>query len=132
MEYFSSLLRTYFLDTYYASKVGMEPTSANSGNLVWLPGSRGRQQMVEALKRGLLVTDFLGGNSNPTTGDFSLGIKGIYIENGEIVHPVSEVNIAGNQLETWSHLVEVGNDPWEYSPNRAPTLRFENVQCSGV
>ena len=41
-----------------------------------------------------------------------MGIKGFYIEKGEIVHPVSEVNIAGNQLEIWTRLVEVGNDPW--------------------
>ena len=41
------------------------------------------------------------------------------------------MNIAGNHLELWDHLVEVGNDPWRYGTNRVPTLRFSDVSCSG-
>jgi PmbA protein len=126
------VLKNYFLDTYYASKLEMEATSASQGNLVWSPGKRDSAQMVAKLKRGLFVTRFLGGNSNPATGDFSLGVKGFYVVKGGIVHPVSEVNIAGNQLEFWNQLVEIGNDPWKYSENLTPTLRFEGVQCSGT
>jgi PmbA protein len=125
------ILKTYFLDTYYASKLGMAPTSGSATNLVWQSGDRKKDEIVKATKKGILVTSFLGGNSNATTGDFSLGIKGFYIENGELKHPVSEMNIAGNHLTLWNDLKEVGADPWPYSSNRAPTLRFANVQCSG-
>ncbi len=124
--------RTFFFDTYYASKQGVEPTTAGTSNLVWKTGGRSAREMVEGLEEGLFVTAFLGGNSNPTTGDFSLGITGHYVKNGKIVHPVSEMNIAGNHLEFWKTLVEAGNDPWRYSSNRVPSLRFDNVQCSGA
>jgi PmbA protein len=124
-------LKTFFLDTYYASKLGVEPTAGGAANLVWSPGQRDADAMVAQMKRGIFITSFLGGNSNDTTGDFSLGIKGFYVEDGRIVHPVSEMNMAGNHLEFWKCLAEVGSDPWPYSANRSPSLRFEDVQCSG-
>jgi len=124
-------LELFFLDTYYASKLGMDPTTGGASNLVWAAGKRDAATMVAGLKKGIFVTSFLGGNSNSTTGDFSLGIKGFHVVKGEIAHPVSEVNIAGNHLSFWKDLSEVGRDPWPYGSNRTPTLRFDDVQCSG-
>ena len=109
----------------------MDHTTDNYANLVWDSGDRDAEKMIQDTEEGILVTSFLGGNSNATTGDFSLGIKGYYIKDGAVVHPVSEMNIAGNHLSFWKKLAEVGNDPWTYSSNRTPTLRFVGVQCSG-
>lgn len=125
------VLRTYFLDTYYASKLGFEPTSGDFGNLVWRPGSRSGAQLVGTLKKGIYVTSFVGGNSNSTTGDLSLGIKGFFVEDGKIVHPVSEMNLAGNHLEIWKALDEVGSDPFPYAANRVPSLLLRQMTCSG-
>lgn len=125
------VLKTFFLDTYYASKLGVQPTSGSAANLVWSTGKRNADEMIKRMKNGIFITSFLGGNSNATTGDFSLGIKGFYIQNGVPVHPVSEMNLAGNHLSFWAGLSEVGSDPWRYSSNRSPSLRFEKVQCSG-
>ena len=124
-------VQTFFLDTYYASKLQMAPTTSDMANLVWTPGTRDRAAMIKSVTNGILVTGFLGGNSNATTGDFSLGIRGFHLKNGRPAKPVSEMNIAGNHLEFWKSLKEVGNDPWTYSSNRTPTLRFGDVQCSG-
>ena len=109
----------------------MKPTSGSFNNLVWGTGERDAKSILAELDEGIYVTSFLGGNSNRTTGDFSMGIKGFYIKDGKIVHPVSEMNIAGNHLALWDHLVEVGNDPWRYSTMRVPTLCFSDVSCSG-
>lgn len=125
------VLRTYFLDTYYASKLGMEPTSGSFGNLVWRAGAHDGAQMIAGLKEGLYITSFVGGNSNSTTGDFSLGFKGFFVKNGQFVHPVSEMNLAGNHLELWKGLDEVGSDPWPYSSNRTPSLLLRQATCSG-
>ena len=45
---------------------------------------------------GLLVTSLIGASINPTTGDYSRGASGFWVENGEIVRPVNECTIAGN------------------------------------
>ena len=78
------------------------------------------------------MTGFIGGNSNSTTGDFSLGLNGNRITGGRVGEPVSEMNISGNHLELWKRLVAVGNDPYPYSSLRTPTLVLEGVSIAGV
>ncbi len=125
-------LKTFYLDTYYASKLGKSPTCGGSSNLVFSAGNRSLQGMLQAMGKGILITGLSGGNSNSATGDFSIGIRGLWIEGGRPVHPVTEMNLAGNHLAFWKQLAEVGNDPWLYSSLRIPSLRFDAVQFSGM
>ena len=87
---------------------------------------------LKKLQKGIIVTGFIGGNSNSTTGDFSFGIVGLFVENGQIVKPVNEMNISGNAKEVWNQLVEMGNDPYQYSSNLVPSMLFEGIQFSGI
>jgi PmbA protein len=125
------VLRSYFIDTYYAKKLGVAPTTGGSSNLLWKLGAKTQEALLADLKEGILVTGFLGGNSNGTTGDFSLGVQGFRIRGGKLAEPVGEMNIAGNHLEFWKKLAAVGNDPYPYSSLRTPTLVFEGVQFAG-
>ncbi|HEX5752091.1 MAG TPA: TldD/PmbA family protein [Archangium sp.] len=126
------VLRTYFIDTYYGRKLQARPTSGSASNLSWKLGGKGRAEMLADLKEGVLVTGFLGGNSNPVTGDFSLGVQGFRVRGGKVAEPIGEMNISGNQLDLWKRLVAVGNDPYVNSAMRTPTLVFEGVQFAGV
>jgi PmbA protein len=74
---------------------------------------------------------FLGGNSNATTGAFSVGLSGHRIVNGERAEPISEMNLAGVHLEFWKRLVAVGDDPYVYSSTVTPSLVFEGVSIAG-
>ena len=95
---------------------------------------RGRRGVafVADVNEGYLVTSWLGGNSDATTADFSLGMRGHAIADGQVGAPVQEMNITGNLIELFAHLAEVGDDPWPYSSYRVPTLAFEGVQFSGA
>jgi PmbA protein len=126
------ILKSYYIDCYYGKKLDMEPTVGSSTNIVMEPGSKSLDDMIKETGKGILVTRFIGGNSNSTTGDFSTGIFGKYIENGEIIKPVSEMNISGNHLEAWNQLTDVGNDPYEYSSWRRPSMYFKDIQFSGI
>jgi PmbA protein len=126
------VLRTYFLDAYYARKLGMEPTSGSTSNILFENGDRSLEAMVADLRRGLVITGFIGGNSNTTTGDFSFGVVGKYVENGEVVHPVNETNLSGNLSEFWSSVDEVGADPYPYSSYLSPSIRFADAKLSGA
>lgn len=126
------VLTNYYIDTYYGRKLGMTPTSGSGSNTVFEYGSRSLEEMIRNLKRGILVTGFIGGNSNSTTGDFSFGIVGMLIENGVIVKPVNEMNISGNAKEFWHRLTETGNDPYPYSAILMPSMRFDSVSFSGI
>ena len=125
------VLQNYYLNTYYGSKLKAAPTTADSSNLEWTLGAKSQSELLRGVGEGILVTGFLGGNSNSTTGDFSFGISGFRIRRGMISEPVSEMNISGNLLEIWHQLVAIGNDPYPYSGSRTPTLVFENVEFAG-
>ena len=126
------VLRNFFVDTYYGRKLKMEPTTGGWSNLVVEPGAKSFEQLAKEMKRGIVVTSFLGGNSNSLTGDFSTGVQGWLVENGERSHPVAEMNLSGNHNDFWNKLTALGNDPWMYSSVRIPSLMFEGVSVSGA
>jgi PmbA protein len=126
------VLKNYYVDTYYGKKLKMPPTTGGRSNLQWALGTKSREALLADAGDAVLVTGFIGGNSNSTTGDFSFGVQGFRVRGGKIAEPVSEMNISGNHLELWKKLVAVGNDPYPYSSVYTPTLVFEGVQFAGV
>lgn len=126
------VLKNYYVDTYYGKKLKMAPTTGGRSNLHWTLGPKSQEALLAQVGEGILVTGFLGGNSNSTTGDFSFGVQGFRIRGGKIGEPVSEMNISGNHLEFWKTLIAVGNDPYPYSSVYTPSLVFEDVQFAGV
>ena len=128
----AGVFQNLYVDTYYGSKLGAKPTTGGPSNRVVTLGTRGRDALISAAKDGVYVTSWLGGNMDSTTGDFSLGARGHLIEGGALGAPVGEMNVTGNIVDLFAHLVELGNDPWKYSSTLAPTLVFEGVQFSGA
>ena len=126
------VLKTYYIDTYYANKLETART-IDSSSIITMPlGTKNLDGLIASLDKGILVAGFNGGNSNSSTGDFSYGIEGFLIENGKLAKPINEMNITGNMLTLWSNLIEVGNDPRLNSNWRIPSLVFDKVDFSGV
>jgi PmbA protein len=125
-------INEFLVDWYYSRKLGWEPTSGSVSNIIIPPGTRSVDEIIRDLGRCILITGFIGGNSNSTTGDFSVGIIGKLYENGRFAQNVAEMNMADNHLNFWNKLVEVANDPWVYSQARLPSLVFDNIVVSGV
>lgn len=126
------VLKEYIIDCYYARKLEVEPTGGSTANLVFELGDKSVDGFIKDVTKGILVTSFIGGNSNGTTGDYSWGIQGMLIENGKLVKPVNEMNISGDLLELWGNLVALGNDPYQYSSMRRPSFHFKDVQFAGL
>ncbi|MGB8491001.1 MAG: TldD/PmbA family protein [Bacteroidales bacterium] len=122
----------FMIDWYYSRKLGCEPTSGSISNIIIPPGTRSVDEIIRDLGRCILITGFIGGNSNTTTGDFSVGIIGKLFDKGQYVQNVAEMNLADNHLKFWNKLIEVANDPWIYSQARLPSLAFEGVVVSGT
>jgi PmbA protein len=126
------ILNTYYIDTYYAKKLEMNPTSGRTTNLVFGTGEKDINGLIASVKRGIMVTGFNGGNCNGTTGDFSYGIEGFLIEDGKLSKPVSEMNITGNMKTLWSNIGDIGNDVNQNSSWLTPSILFEGVDFSGI
>ena len=125
-------LQLFFLNLYNSRRMKMERTTGGSSNLVMAPGERSPLEIARSLPKAIRIEGFLGGNANPTSGDFSFGIHGTLLEHGEPVQSLSEMNISGNLFELLDNYVESANDCWGFGAWRVPTLRFDNIQFSGT
>lgn len=128
----NGVLKTYYIDTYRANKMGVDPTIAAPSVLTMNLGDKDLDGLIAGVDKGILVTGFNGGNCNSTTGDFSYGIEGFLIQDGKLGQPVSEMNVTGNMITLWSNLSAIGNDPRLSSSWRIPSLVFDQVDFSGL
>lgn len=135
-------LETWLLDSYSGRKLGMASTGSASRGTgsaphvgttnLWLePGEGTLEELIAEIDRGLLVTELIGMGFNPTTGDYSRGAAGLWIEKGEIVHPVEEITIAGNLGEMLQQVDRVGSELVWRGRIAAPPLRVANMTVAG-
>ncbi|HVN40851.1 MAG TPA: metallopeptidase TldD-related protein [Myxococcota bacterium] len=135
-------LTSWLLDSYSARKLGLASTgnaarsagsapSVGATNLWIEPGARTQDEIIADTRRGLLVTELIGMGFNPVTGDYSRGAAGLWIENGEIVHPVEEVTIAGNFGQMLRDVDAVGTDLLWLGRIASPTLRVARMTVAG-
>ena len=129
----NGVVKQYFVNTYMAAKMGIEPTIEDISRPCLLPFGEKELSLKDLLElsgSGILVTGFNGGNCNPVTGDFSFGIEGFAFSRGKITHPVHEMLITGNILELWNNLTAVGSDARPCVRWQIGSLAFKNVSFS--
>lgn len=128
-------LEGYVLSSYSARKLGLQTTGNSGGvhNLSIQPSSADLdfQSMIKKMDTGLVVTELMGHGINITTGDYSRGAGGFWVENGEIQYPVEEISIAGNLKNLFLNLAAVGGDIEKRSNILTGSLLFENMMVAG-
>ena len=134
-------LSSWLLDTYTANKLGLKTTghATRSTSSIPYPGSSNfymgagniePKDLMSDIKEGLYVTDTFGMGINETTGDYSQGAAGFWIENGIITHAVSEITIAGNLLDMFKNLTPANDLEFRYSTN-CPSVRIDGMTIAG-
>ncbi|MBQ0057931.1 MAG: TldD/PmbA family protein [Bacteroidales bacterium] len=124
-------LCTYLFGTYYSRKMSVAPTLSGVNVLCIEPGTRSRQQILDSSPSDvILITGFLGGNSNEATGDFSFGIEAQLFRHGERIQGIAGMNITGNILSLWQNLAEVANDTEKVTDGYFPTLFFHDIELA--
>jgi PmbA protein len=106
------VLQGYVLGSYSARRLGLQ-TTGNAGGVhnLLVPGNAGDlESMLRDMGTGLLVHELIGQGVNMVTGDYSRGVVGFWVENGEIAYPVHEITIAGNLKKLYQQIVAIGND----------------------
>ncbi|NOX39405.1 MAG: TldD/PmbA family protein [Alphaproteobacteria bacterium] len=109
-----------------ASRGTSSPPSPSSGNMVLTPGASNRADLIAEMGTGLIVTFMIGASINPTTGDYSRGASGLWVENGEITGPVNECTIAGNLREMLLSM-QAANDARPHLSRLVPSLLVEGA-----
>lgn len=105
--------------------------SASTSNLTMLPGTLSEDELIASTKRGLYVTDMMGFGFNAVTGDFSRGASGFWIEDGKLVHPVSEVTISSNLDRMLKAVDAVAVQPKIKGAMIVPSFRIASMTIAG-
>lgn len=139
-------LSSFLFDTRSAIKTGNESTAnarranfrdrpeVGYTNLLLEKGALTPEAIVESTERGLWVLSLAGWwvGINPSTGDFSSGAKGLWVEDGRVAYPVRNVTIASNILDMLA-AVDAKADDLEFKRATAsPTLRLSEMKVGGV
>ncbi len=138
----NGVLASYLLDTYSARKLASRSTGNASRSVgdspgvsptnLYLPaGDVDPAHLIASVSSGLYVTELMGFGVNPVTGDYSRGASGLWIENGELAYPVSEITIAGNLLDMLRNIEAVGNDLEMRRTICAPTIKIARMTIAG-
>jgi len=127
------ILQGYVLDSYSARRLKMETTGNAGGvhNLTIDPGEQDLEGLIKSVEKGFLVTELIGFGINGVTGDYSRGASGLWIENGEISHPVEEVTVAGNLKDIFRNIVSVGNDIDVRRSTRCGSILVDGLTIAG-
>ncbi len=109
------------------------PPSIQISNLYLKPGLKTLSQLYDGISQGILITDLMGMHTaNPVTGDFSLGASGILIEKGKLTRPVKGFAVAGNIIDLFKNITDLGND-LKFSGNvGAPSIRIGEISVGGT
>lgn len=117
--------------TANASRGTTAPPSPSVSNIDLTAGTASRADLIRDMGTGLLITSMIGSTINPTTGDYSRGASGFWVEGGEIRHPVHECTIAGNLREMLMRIVPA-NDARPHLSMRVPSLLVDGLTLAGA
>ncbi|MEE8321541.1 MAG: metallopeptidase TldD-related protein, partial [Gammaproteobacteria bacterium] len=114
-------------------KLGMQTTGNAGGvhNLVIDHGKLDLAGLIKKMNTGLLITDMIGFGVNQVTGDYSRGASGFWVEGGEICYPVEEITVAGNLVEMYRQIIEIGNDVDPRGNVLTGSVLIENMTVAG-
>lgn len=142
------LLTGFLYNTYTARKEGVQSTgnAARGGpsgspgvgptNLYMEPSSKKHAlefgKLLGTVDKGLYVIETMGMHTaNPVSGEFSVGVSGLWIENGVVRYPVKEAVISGTILDLFRQVVMVGDDLRFYGNIGIASLLIEAIDISG-
>lgn len=136
------VLQGWVLDLATARKLGLTSTASaargtggppapSPGNVTLTQGLASRADLIRDMGTGLLVTSMLGATISATTGDYSRGAAGFWVENGEIAYAVNECTIAGNLRDMLRRLTPA-NDARAHLSTVVPSLLVEGLTLAGA
>ncbi len=141
------ILNCYLHNTYTAKKENTASTgNAVRGGFTGIPSvgmsnlyikAVSKSDVIEfnvllgALDKGLYITEAMGMHTaNPISGEFSIGVSGLWIEKGKIEFPVKEAVISGNILGFFENIEAVADDTKFYGNIGTPSILIKSVDIS--
>ena len=143
----AGVLDGYLYDAYNARKAGVSSTGSAVRGTRGLPspglqalhvsgGSGGSiEDLIASVDHGVLVFSFAGLHSgvNPVSGDFSVGVEGRMIRNGQLAEPIGECTVGSTLQRLLLDVTSVGSDVTNLpSGVTTPSFIVGDVMLSGA
>lgn len=134
---------TFLHNLKTAKKAGLTTTGHSSalgsgispGNLYIKAGETKAEDLRQLLGTGLLIEGVSGLHAglNSVSGEFSLMAEGQWLEEGEVVHAVDQITIAGNFKDLLTGISHVGDDLYFGGPGGigSPSLILPEMKVGG-
>ena len=125
----------YLLSSYSARQLKLE-TTGNAGGIsnieIVTRHKCCEKEMISNLKEGVLIHETMGRGVSLTTGNYSQGAMGFYIENGEIQYPIDNFTVVGNLNEMLNNIQGIAYDNIDTNTAiRIGSMLIENCFISG-
>ncbi len=135
------ILQGWLLDLATAAQLGLAPTGNAARSLSGPPGpsvsnfvmDNGTQtvsDMIADIKEGFFITELMGSSVSMTTGDYSRGAAGFWIENGKLAWPATQATIAGNLKSIFTGMTPADDLDMRQSV-AAPSLFVSSMTVAG-
>jgi len=131
----NGILKSWLLNVYTGRKLKFDSTGNSGGIHNWFitgDGMLSFKELIKYMHRGLLVTELIGHGVNITTGDYSRGVFGFWIERGTVQYPVSEITISGNLKNMFNNIVRIGSDINKKYTINCGSILLSEMQISGM
>ena len=134
-------LQGWLLDLATAAQLGLSPTgnasrslsgppSPSVSNFIMEEGETTLDDMIADIDQGFYITELMGSSVSLTTGDYSRGASGFWIENGRITWPATEATIAGNLKDIFTDMMPA--DDLELTQSiAAPSVFVKQMMVAG-
>jgi len=140
------ILKSYLYDAYTARKGKTRSTGNRSRdafdsiggigptNFCLQPGRLKPEEILAGIKRGFYLTQAIGifAGIHSASGDFSIPVAGLLIENGKLTVPVRGISIGGNLFELLKSVDKIGNDLTWIQSMGCPTFLVSSIKIGGV
>jgi len=138
------IISGFLYDLYWGLRSGLKTTgNASREDVTAIPelsysnfyiksGTKSLDEMLKELDQGILVTDAIGmHNADESSGNFSVGIQGLVIKNGQKCQAIRSNVLTGNLHDVFSSVQSVGSDLKFYGCVGAPSLLIVEGEISG-
>jgi PmbA protein len=124
-----------FVSNFSGRKLGLASTGNADGfyNLRLTSSAEGGDwdAMLRLLGTGLIVTQFQGGKTDAASGNWTQAVRGLWVEDGRIVHAVNDVTLAGTMDAMWNGIRTVGHDVERLGAIRTGSILIDDMQIGG-
>lgn len=138
----NGVLNHWLLNSSAAKQLGLKsnaragfaqggPHGISTSNFTIMPSNQSRDDLFALANNGIFVTEAMSPSFNPNNGDYSVGISGFMIENGQLTFPISEITIAGNIIEIYKSII-VANDLENKSALDCPSILISSMTIAGA